>query len=207
MAMGYPQFWAVTDFASALEAFARIEGLRWFVAGMLPIRWPIPSTSQHGKLSPDVYVVPGKDPRPLTSYNLEEEGVFPPFVLEVLSPSSVARDVEHKRSVYEALGGREYALFAPTADLGQPPLQGWKRGDSGTFAVWEPDETGRLFSDVLGLYLVAEGMDLRAETPTGRRLLTLEEAELTLEEAEKTIQQQQRELDRLRAELERRSLE
>ena len=133
---------------------------------------------------------------------METEGVFPPFVLEVVSPSSVQRDQVEKREAYELLGAREYALFTPR-DVAASTLEGYRRGASGAFEAWIPDAEGRLWSDVLGLYLVVRGALIQAQTREGRLLLTPEqEAEAHRQEAE-ARRRAEAELERLRGELER----
>jgi len=89
----------------------------------------------------------------------------------------VARDVDAKRRLHEALVAQEYVLFAPEPGLLEPPLQGERRGEAGRFESWAPDATGRLWSDVLDLWLVAEGNLLRAVQANGQPLLTYEESE------------------------------
>ncbi len=183
MVMGDLQFWSASGFAQSLRAYAHERGLAWYVAAMLPItfRWPgVPTTRT---LAPDTFVsfVPE---RARTSYDLEAEGVFPPFVLEVVSPSSKQRDHEQKLEAYGLLGVREYALFTPRAGDAST-LDGYRRGADSALEPWAPDAQGRLWSDVLGLYLVVRGVYVQAETREGRLLLTPEqEAEGRRQEAE-----------------------
>jgi len=135
--------------------------------------------------------------RSRTSYDREAEGVFPPFVLEVVSPSSTTRDELDKRLAYHLLGAREYALFTPRE--GMPSmLEGYRRNAAGQFESWPLDDQGRLWSEVLGLRLVVRGALLQAETPDGRLLLTPEQAEEARQRAED---------ERRRAEDERRRAE
>ncbi len=173
MVMGDLQFWSASGFAQSLRAYAHEQGLAWYVAAMLPInfRWPgVPTTRT---LAPDTFVsfVPE---RARTSYDLEAERVFPPFVLEVVSPSSKRRDHEEKLEAYDLLDVREYALFTPRAGDAST-LDGYRRGAGGALEPWTPDARGRLWSDVLGLYLVVRGAFVQAETPDGRLLLTPEQ--------------------------------
>ena len=76
-----------------------------------------------------------------------------------------------------------------------PPLQGYRRGAHGRFEALLSDAGGRLWTEVLGLWLVAEGGALRAVQPDGQLLLTHEESEAARHRAEE-------ELARLRAMLE-----
>jgi len=210
MVMGDLQFWSASGFAQSLRAYAHEQGLAWYVAAMLPInfRWPAVPTIR--TLAPDTFVsfVPE---RARTSYDLEAEGVFPPFVLEVVSPSSKQRDHEQKLEAYGLLGVREYALFTPRAGDAST-LEGYRRGANGALEPWTPDAQGRLWSDVLGLYLVVRGVFVQAETREGRLLLTPEqEAEgrrrAEEERAHEARSRLQAEQERLQAEQGRRQAE
>ncbi len=188
MVMGDPQFWSAMEFAATLESYRRRHNLPWYVAGMLPILYRRP-TGRKGQVAPDVLVARGIDQHARHSYDLDAEGVFPGFVLELLSPSSIDHDLTDKLRLYDVLGAQEYAIFAPEPGLLSPPLQGYKRDASGDFVSWSPDDAGRLLSAELELYLAAEGGILRAYQADGQPLPTRQEAE--------------DELVRLRAELDR----
>ena len=203
MVMGDLQFWSASGFAQSLRAYAHEQVLAWYVAAMLPINFRWPGVPTIRTLAPDTFVsfVPE---RARTSYDLEAEGVFPPFVLEVVSPSSKQRDHEQKLEAYDLLGVREYALFTPR-EGDASALDGYRRGSDGALEPWTPDARGRLWSDVLGLYLVVRGAFMQAETPDGRLLLTPEqEAEGRRQEvegrrrAEENVERLRRELEQLR---------
>ena len=176
MVMGDAQFWAATHLATSLHHYAQVHDRPWYVASLLPIVYRRPGERRTRQVAPDVMVafVPQ---RARQSYDLAAEGVFPAFVLEVVSSSSVARDVDAKRRLYEALGAQEYVRFAPEPGLLEPRLQGDRRAAAGRFEPWAPDAAGRLWSDVLDLWLVAEGSLLRAVQADGQPLLTYEESE------------------------------
>ena len=175
MVMGDLQFWSASGFAQSLRAYAHRQGLPWYVASMLPIDYRVPGTGHRGRLAPDTLVAFVPE-RARTSFDVAAEGGFPPFVLEVVSPSSVGRDEREKRRAYNLLGAREYALFTPREGRAST-LAGWRRGARGRFESWRPDEQGRLWSEVLGLYLVVQGALLQAQTPDGALLPTQEQAE------------------------------
>lgn len=195
MVMGTPQFEAVDAFFAAIRAELRSRNPPLFVAAMLPIRYRVTPGGRIEQLAPDVLVAP-VPLHPRSSYTLDVERVPPGFALEVVSPESRSRDLQIKPERYAAIGIQEYALFAPeTADgvqLLHPPLQGYLL-DPATheYVRWEPDAEGRLYSEVLGLWLTVRDGVLRAQRPDGSLLPTLEEAEA--------------EIARLRAELERRN--
>jgi len=187
MTMGDLQFWSASAFAHSLLNHARQQRLGWYVAAMLPILYRWPGVEGKKQLAPDTMVAFVPD-HPRTSYDLEAEGVFPPFVLEVISPSSVGRDQDEKRRAYDLLGAREYALFRPHQGQAST-LRGYRRSEDGQFEPWWPDARKRLWSDVLGLYLVVRGTLVQAETPEGRVLLTPEQSEVE-REREATARQQ-----------------
>lgn len=177
MVMGDQQFWAASDLAQALRVHIRRRRLGWYVSSMLPIRFSRPHTTVKGVLAPDLLVATVDD-RPRQSFDVEEEGGFPPFVLEVLSPESTVRDRELKLQAYDALGAQEYALFAPAPGVRPPALQGFRREPaSGTFVRWQPDRLDRLYSTVLDLWLLPQGRELRLQDRAGVILPTYEELE------------------------------
>jgi Uma2 family endonuclease len=202
MTMGDLQFWSASGFAHSLRHYARRQRLGWYVASMLPIAYDWPNAARKKILSPDTFVAFVPD-HPRSSFDVAAEGgVFPPFVLEVVSPSSVERDQQEKRHAYDVLGAREYALFTPR-EQGGSSLEGARRDPAGAFVPWLPDDQGRLWSEVLGLYLVASGALLQAQTADGRLLPTLEQADDARERAEAARQRAEDEAAQLRRELER----
>ncbi len=203
MVMGDLQFWSASAFAHSLSIYAHAQGLPWYVASMLPINYRLPDLPRKRTLAPDTFVAFVPE-HARTSYDVEAEGGFPAFVLEVVSPSSVARDEREKLRAYNLLGAREYALFTPREGAAST-LEGYRRGATGGLEPWPRDGEGQLWSDVLGLRLVVRGALLQAQTSDGRLLLTpeqTEEARLQAEEA-----RLQAEKARLQAEEARRQAE
>jgi hypothetical protein len=213
MVMGTPQFNAATALFVALQAEMRRRASPLFVAGMLPILYhPIPG-GRREQLAPDILAAPvpihDRD-----SYMVDEEGVPPSFVLEIVSPESRTRDLMVKPQRYERMGVRELALFAPLSPDGRtlmrPRLQGYRADPRGEeYARWEPDAAGRLYSEVLDLWLVAGDRDLRLQRLDGSWVMTLEEERRAREDEQRAREEEQRQLEsevaRLRAELEKRS--
>jgi hypothetical protein len=204
MVMSDPQFWSVTEFVHPLRQYRRRTGLPGYVASMLPILYTVTDSRgriRHRQIAPDAFLALVAD-HERSSYDLAVEQQPPSFVLEVVSPSSTARDERDKVRAYDLLGVAEYALFAP----GDAAVKGYRRGEAGRFVPWQPDGTGRLWSDVLELWLVSRGGRLRAETRDGALLRTLEEeaaARQRAEEAQRRAEQigeaDRAELARLRA--------
>jgi len=182
MTMGDLQFWSASGFVHSLRDYARAQGLGWYVASMLPIFFPWPKSTRKHQLSPDTFVAFVPD-HPRSSFDAVAEGGFPPFVLEVVSPSSTERDEGDKREAYELLKVREYALFTPREGR-ESRLEGSRLGPDGLFVPWFPDATGRLWSETLGLFLVTNGALVQAQTPDGQLLLTPEQTGVALRDAE-----------------------
>jgi Uma2 family endonuclease len=194
MVMGDLQFWSASSFAHSLRNYGHEKGLGWYVASMHPIIFTWGPTNTRHQLAPDVYVAFVPE-HPRQSYDVQIEGSFPPFVLEVVSPASTGRDRDEKKKAYELTGVQEYALFTPYLKKGAT-LQGYRRRADGNFAAWRPDAEGRLWSDLLGLYLVVRGRMVQAYTADGTLLLTPEQADVERRRAEAEVERLRRELER-----------
>ena len=197
MVMSSLQWAATSDFYQSLHEHFERTAQPWFVAGMMPILYDWPGVTRKRQLAPDIFVAPGPE-RPRSSFDSDAEG-FPPFILEVVSPSSVGRDEGDKLIAYDMLGAREYALFTPNAD-DISKLAGYRRDASGRFEPWPRDENGRLWSEILGLYLVPRGAALRLETREGQLLPTFKEAMEARVEAEVEIERLRQENARFKRE-------
>jgi Uma2 family endonuclease len=124
-------------------------------------------------VSPDVLVARGIRKEPKRDYYLVwKEGKAPDFILEITSKTTRREDEKKKRVLYrDVLKVPEYILFDPRAEYLDPPLQGF-RLNGGDYIPIEP-VAGRLPSEVLGLHLERDGVNLRFIDPaTGERLLT-----------------------------------
>lgn len=196
MVMGDAQFWPASSLAHSLRIYAHAHRLGWYVASMLPINYRWSDLPRVHTVAPDVFVSFVAE-HPRQSYNLAAEGVFPAFVLEVVSPSSVARDLREKRHLYRILGAREYVLFRP--DQARRPLWGYRRAEpeSPRMAPWALDGEDRLWSETLGLYLTVREGIVQAMTRDGTLLLTPEQEALARRQAEQEAAQLRAELDRI----------
>ncbi len=117
------------------------------------------------------------------------EGRVPELVLEVMSRTSVRRDLETKYGLYERLGVREYWLYDPT-DEGflEPRLQGNLLVGGEYSSIEVTSESGRLVgvSEVLGLQLHAEAEWFRLFDPVlGEYLPDSQEQKRARDEAER----------------------
>lgn len=176
--MVMPDFqWRIVELLmSILRLHARRQGLRWYLAAELQVTMPralTPRTRTRRTLDvvPDLLMAEADDVE-RTSWNLQAEGQPPLLVLEVVTEASLDRDMEEKPVIYDALGVREYVIFAPKRTDGGPLLSGYHRLEGGEFAPWSVDEQGALRSAALGglaLY-VEDGKWLRVRDAQGQRL-------------------------------------
>ena len=124
------------------------------------------------------------------SYKLWQEPL-PDLVMEVVSPSSRVRDTVAKPRRYEALGIPEYWVFDPAGTAVPGGLLGRRLTDHrysdvppstpGQGEVPLPAGATAYWSAVLGLYLYADGKELRLHDPETGMLLGLEETQRSLD--------------------------
>lgn len=153
-------------------------------------------------VAPDLFVtldVPSNTKR--RTFKVWEENKGPNFVLEVTSKKTRNEDLDKKLGIYrDFLKVREYVIFDPLEEYLDPSLQGFRlnRGRYTRMKV----ESGRLPSEVLGLHLERDGLDLRLYNPRTKRWeLTSEEVAETLRNEELARREAQAESERLRREL------
>jgi Uma2 family endonuclease len=124
---------------------------------------------------PDAFVVKDREPRRRRIWKIWVEGKGPDVVIETTSRKTKRKDLMDKPAVYAHIGVKEYFLFDPEGDYLDPPLQG-HRLTGGSYSSIQPDATGALVSEELGLRLRVEGGELMLyRLDTGERLLTAEE--------------------------------
>lgn len=199
MVMNDRQVWNASGLAWSLRSYAAARGLDWYVGGMLPLLFRPAGARRRKQVAPDVFVA-FIDDHARESLDVDDEGM-PPFVLEAVSSSSVQRDLEEKERLYRLLGVEEYALVR--LDLPSPRLEGYRRDAAGAWGRWRPDERGRLWSAVLGLWLLMQGDDVQAMTPEGELLLSPQQEAQARQQEMQARRQAEQEVARLRAELER----
>ncbi|MBA4063008.1 MAG: Uma2 family endonuclease [Isosphaera sp.] len=163
-----------------------------YVSGNLLVFYEKGDKRRH--VAPDVFVARGvrKGLRP--NYLVWEEKT-PDVVIELTSKTTRAEDTKTKRALYEGkLKVKEYFLFDPYEDYLDPSFQGYARVRGKFRPIGFVD--GRLPSDLLGLHLVRDGIQLRLRDPvTDRRLPTPAERAAA---AEAEVERLRRELEQLR---------
>ncbi|MFM6276809.1 MAG: Uma2 family endonuclease [Dolichospermum sp.] len=170
----------------------------FYAAGNLTIYYsPNQKKSQFFR-GPDFFVVLETERKTRKSWVVwEEDGKYPNFILEILSPSTANTDKEYKKEIYQnTFRTPDYFWFDPyTLEFAGFYLT------NGKYQPLEPNEKGHLWSEQLGLYLgINQGL-LRYFTPAGELVPTPEET--AQEETKKTaIQLQRAEIEAQRAEIE-----
>lgn len=141
------------------------------------------------RVSPDTYVIFGVGNRERDSYLVwKEGGKLPDIVFEVTSKKTRREDTDRKRPLYEKMRVSEYVMFDPTGDYLNPRLQGF-RLENGVYVPLERVDD-RLYSEMLGLYVVQHGDRMRFYDPRkGEWLPTFEEQAERVEQAVRHAEQ------------------
>lgn len=169
--------------------------------------------------SPDLSVILGL-PRiapEYESYDVEEEGVVPSLIIEVVSPSDARiRNVDERDKVklYERVGVPEYVMVRPPrlkrGERGYR-LRGYRLDALGRYRPIEPDADGRLLAETVGLQLgVSADGDwiVLYDAETGEPLRSSveeEEARKAAERARDAAEQARKAAERSRDEAENRA--
>jgi Uma2 family endonuclease len=154
-----------------------------YISGELVVRYPKPDGTT-GQIGPDMLAAYA--PRHLrSSFDVAKEGVFPAFVLEIVSPESDRRDKHDKTRLYDLLGAVEYAIFDPRGREGRQ-LWGYHRDGEDAWVRWPGASGGMLHSEVLRLTLTAEGTLLRFRDEAGVLIPIMEELDADLADVQKT---------------------
>jgi len=190
------------------------RGQRVYVSGDLLVYYEQGNPRKY--VVPDAFVVKGISPKRRRVYKTWIERKSPDVVIETTSRKTRRKDMVEKPRLYAQLGVKEYFLFDPDEEYLDPSLQGY-RLEGSDYVPIEPDATGSLRSEELGLRLCEEEGKLQFyRLDTGERLLTPSErarvearrARAEARRADREAEARQAaeaELARLRAELVRRS--
>ena len=148
-------------------------------------------------------VVPKRKKEYSPSYYVGANGPPPRVVFEIASQNTWQADLEEKPAIYARMGVREYFVFDPQPGLGvwtnqwrdKERLVGWRLQADGTYVELAKDEQGRMWSEELESWLVAQGDE--------NLFLYSAEGELRLNKAQ--AETQRAETERRNAEAERRN--
>jgi Uma2 family endonuclease len=158
---------------------------------------------------PDVALVQGIRDRKRAlrrrSFNVAREGVRPSLIIEVVSDNPELRRTDHvdKKELYEREKIPEYLLLdLPRSDTDDRfQWTGYRLDAAGRYQPIEPDEAGRLFSEVTGLWfgLSPDSQQIWVtDAVTGERLLTPKEEEKARKAAEAELTRLREEIARLK---------
>lgn len=181
---------------SILRLHVRRQTLPWYLAAEMRVTMPrIPGNpeSEALDLGPDLMMAVSEDLE-RDSWSLADEGQPPLLVVEVVTRQSRHRDFVTKPSLYDAMGVREYVIFAPRRWRGgsrRPVLSGYHRDDTGAWVPWQMDKQGTLWSEALDLALyVEDGKWLRVRDRDGRVLPSSEEEAARAEQEARRAEQE-----------------
>ena len=120
------KLWPLTYSIHAIAArFAHREDV--YVSGDLFVHYVARTEAGmpvRGQIAPDVLAVFGVEDRVRDSYVVWREGKPPDFVMEISSNRSWRRDRIEKRTIYEAMGVKEYFIYDPREKFRPPRLIG-----------------------------------------------------------------------------------
>lgn len=169
---------AITRLIELLER--HFAGQRVYVSGDLLMYYEQGNPKKF--IVPDVFVVKDLLPKDRRIYRLWIEQKVPTTVIEVTSRKTRKKDAVEKPKLYRQFGVPEYFLFDPDSDYLDPPLQGYRLGESDYERIL-PDADGSLLCQELELKLKHDETGLNLFTLDGRKLLTgYEEADQLAEE-------------------------
>lgn len=187
----------------------------FYTGGNMFVYFSATQTRQYDYRGPDFFIVTDVDgQRPRDAWVVwEEDGRYPDLIIELLSPSTAQVDKTIKKTLYErTFHTAEYYCYDPSTQ----ELFGWHLQQR-NYVLQTPDTHGRLWSDVLQLWigpwegalLHGQAVWLRFFTSDGQLVPTEAEAERqrTETERQRTEAERQRaeaaeaELVRLRAQL------
>ncbi|MDZ8107060.1 MAG: Uma2 family endonuclease [Nostoc sp. DedQUE12a] len=137
---------------------------------------------------PDFFVVLDAEKKDRKSWVVwQEDGKYPNAIVELLSDSTASVDKGLKKQIYQnTFRTPDYFWFDPVS----LELRGFHLID-GQYQDLAPTESGRLWSQQLGLYLGVESGKLRFFTPDGQLvMLPEEEANQQLQQANQQLEQE-----------------
>lgn len=192
------QRWILELLRPLLQHWLTRRGVKAFVGADQFIYWR--QHDAHARIAPDLYVLPGVDPRTrVRTWKLWQDRVVPSFALEVVS-QDWEKDYTEAPTRYRELGVAEVMVFDAGCDE-HPDGVRWqvfrRVGKRGLVRI-EASQADRVRSQVLGCWFraVGAGRDTRvriAVGPRGEELVpTAEEEERAAKETERIAKETER---------------
>jgi Uma2 family endonuclease len=192
------QRWIVELLRPLLQAWLTRRGVKALVGADQFIYWR--QHDAHARVAPDLYVLPGVDPRTrVRTWKVWQTRVVPSVALEVVS-EAWEKDYGDVLRRYEELGVPEVLVFDPGCDEhpGGVRWQVFRRvGRRGLVRV-ESTDADRVRSKQLGCWFraIGDGRDTRVRIAVGPRgdevVPTVEEVERAAKEAERAGKEAER---------------
>ena len=154
--------------SSATEVLRRYysgKGQKVFIASDLHTLYPAENA-----FYPDLLVVFDVEDHHRSCWNVHREEKGLDFILEIISKSSRRHDQVEKLNLYARLGIPEYFIYDPD----KYSLSGYKLQTEKDYAHYqfiEPNQTGNIFSSILGLDLTIDNYKLRFASTDGLEIL------------------------------------
>jgi hypothetical protein len=202
------QRWILEVLRPLLQRWLTGRRVKAFVGADQFIYWR--QHDAHARIAPDLYVLPGVDPRTrVRTWKLWQDRVVPSFALEVVSQDWM-KDYAEAPERYRELGVSEVVIFDAGYDE-HPDGVRWqvfrRVGKRGLVRVGA-SQADRVRSKMLGCWLraVGEGRDTRlriAVGPRGEELVPTAEEEADAERAAKEMERAAKEAECVAKETER----
>jgi len=154
--------------SSATEVLRRYysgKGQKVFIASDLHTLYPAENA-----FYPDLLIVFDVEDHHRSCWNVHREEKGLDFILEIISKSSRRHDQVEKLNLYARLGIPEYFIYDPD----KYSLSGYKlqiEKDYAHYQFIEPNQTGNIFSSILGLDLTIDNYKLRFASTDGLEIL------------------------------------
>lgn len=161
----YPHLMQMLMLISCLQWYWR-DRHNYFVAGNLTIYFSPSQKKSEFFRGPDFFVVKDCDPNPYRRSWMvwEEGGRYPDLIVEILSESTADSDRTQKKQIYQDIFRTpNYFLFDPITT----ELEGY-RLIAGEYIRVLADGEGKMWSEVLELFLGVSDRQLRFFTPDGK---------------------------------------
>ena len=145
----------------------------FFIAANLPIYFSREQLKNRDFRGPDFFLAKHTERRPRKSWVVwEEGGQYPDLIIELLSESTAKVDKTLKKELYQTrFRTPEYFWFSPETQ----ELEGYRLVNQ-VYEAIAPSAQGRLWSEVLGLFLGLHDGKLRYFLANGELAPTSEEA-------------------------------